>query len=171
MARVTQNTSRWPRRPKGHHDLVGISATQAVGCVERDQFTAHHHPDAISELFGFVEVVSGENNRGSLAAQPVDHRPQAAPHFRVESGGGLIEEQQVRAPDDSARQVESPPLTTRQLLDKSICQIPQVGHGQHLRNGPRGWVEPAKMSDRFGDSQTVERASLLRHDADTGTPA
>ena len=75
----------WPRRALGDHPAV----------VD--------HRDAVGELIGLVEVLRGEQHGGADA----DHRAHDVPHLvaaaRVEAGGRLVEEEQVRRDDDAGR--------------------------------------------------------------------
>ena len=64
----------------------------------------------------------GGQQHGRLLAvgEPVHELVELPPGHRVEAGGGLVEEQQLRPPDDADRDVEPPPLPAGQVRDPAV---------------------------------------------------
>jgi len=65
----------------------------------RDQ----RHP--VSEVLRLVHVVGGEQHGLAERSQVLDHGPCLVPGRRIEAGGGLVEEQQVRIAGQGNRHI------------------------------------------------------------------
>ena len=88
--------------------------------------------DPIGEVLRLVHVVSREDDRRALAPQLVDELPRAAAGGRVEPGGGLVEEQQLRCADDAERDVEPALLPARQRLHSGVGLVHEPDELEHV---------------------------------------
>ncbi len=76
------------------------------GALGRDG-AAVEHRDPVGEPVGLLQVLGGEEDGDPVGDQAADDVPQAAAAARVQSGGGLVEEEQARVADQAHRQVEA----------------------------------------------------------------
>ena len=85
-----------------------------VGGALRDHVAVVDHDDVVGEAVGLFEVLRGEQQRGAVGNELLDHAPQARAPLRVETGGGLVEEQDLAGGASSAaarsRRRRIPPL-------------------------------------------------------------
>ena len=98
-------------------EVAGHLGLEVVGGVGGDDAALVDDDDAVAQGVGLVEVVGGEEHRGSaLGAHVGDVPPQVGPGLRIEAGGGLVEEDQRRVVDEAHGDVETPLLPARQRL-------------------------------------------------------
>jgi hypothetical protein len=71
-----------------------------------------------------------------LAVEPADLRPHARPADRVEPGGGLVEEQDVRVVHQGGRQVEAALHAPRVGGDRTVQGIAHVDQLAELGHPP-----------------------------------
>ena len=100
-------------------------------CAERlDQFRRRaqcddlaviHDRDAIAESRGFFHVVRGHQHGASARAKLLDHFPEVESRLWIETGGRLIEEENVGIVDQRASDAESLLLTTRQAANAVVA--------------------------------------------------
>ncbi len=62
--------------------------------------------DAVGELLGLVEVLGGQQHGPAVAGEFPDRLPHLDPGLRVQSGGGLVEEDDRRVSDEAHRDVQ-----------------------------------------------------------------
>ncbi|CAM5269534.1 hypothetical protein STENM223S_02555 [Streptomyces tendae] len=90
------------------------------------------HGDPGRELVGLVQVLRGQQDGGALC----DDRAHDVPHLvaaaRVEAGGGLVEEQQVRGVEDGRGDVDAAPHAARVLLDLLAGRLGETERLQQL---------------------------------------
>ena len=71
---------------------------ELVGRARRDDRAVVDDQDPVAERVGLVEVVRGEEDRRPASSRSAaDVLPQVGPRLRVEPGGRLVEEDQLRA--------------------------------------------------------------------------
>ena len=88
--------------------------------------------DPISEVLRLIHVVRGEKNGLSQPPQTLDHLPRVAPSRRVEACGRLVEEDQLRVPNQGEGHVEAPELATREMLGKGAGLLLEADEGDRL---------------------------------------
>jgi ABC-type Fe3+/spermidine/putrescine transport system ATPase subunit len=77
----------------------------AVGVAERarraigNDRSPVHHDEPVAQLLGLVHVVRRQHERDALLLEPVQAVPQDVAGLRIEAGGRLVEEQQLRIVD------------------------------------------------------------------------
>lgn len=74
------------------------------------------HADAVGELIGLIEVLGGQQHRPARCGKVADGLPHLVAAARIQAGGGLVEEQQIRRQDDARRDVEAAAHTAGVLL-------------------------------------------------------
>ena len=86
-------------------------------------------PIAVRRL---VHVVRGDEQRHAAAGQVVEQVPELAPRHRVDAGGGLVEEQQLRLVDRRSAQRQPLPPADGEVAGEFVLASHQVGHVQHV---------------------------------------
>ncbi len=102
------------------------------------------------------------------AASPSDEVPELPPRLRVEPGGRLVEEDQLRPPDDAQGDVDPPPLTAGELPDARPRLLGQPDHGDDLVGVARVAVVAGEVAHRLADGELGGVVGGLQHDADSG---
>src|ERR1700681_3626312 len=82
-----------------------MMAAEAIDEVGRsafgDDLAVIDDGEAVTEAFGFVHVVSGEENGAALFLEDADDVPELAAALRIEAGGRLVEKKNARISDQS----------------------------------------------------------------------
>ena len=68
-----------------------------------------------------VHVVRRQEDGTTATSIPLEHSPQLPPRLRVETSGGLIQEEQVRPTRERTRDRQALLLSARQLADPRIA--------------------------------------------------
>ena len=106
--------------------------------------------DPLGELVGLVEVLRAEQDRRPLADERADDVPDLVARARVEPGGRLVEEHQLRRDDDARGDVEPPAHAAGVVLDQPAGglgeaeRLEQLG-GALLRRGAPEAEQPAEQ--------------------------
>src|SRR5918996_4488417 len=77
-----------------------------------DDLSVVYHHDVVSEAVGLLEVLRGEQQRGSSALQVLDDGPELLAAVEVETGGRFVEEQDRRTGPERRAQIEPPAHAT-----------------------------------------------------------
>ena len=97
-----------------------------------DHLAVVDHCDALGELVGLLQVLGAEQDRRALT----DHRADDVPHLvaraRVEPGGGLVEEHQLRRDDDAGRDVEPAAHPAGVVLDQLARRLGEAERLEQL---------------------------------------
>ena len=81
-----------------------------------DTATVHHH-QPITQLLGFVHVMGGEHESHALLFEAIQAIPQDVTRLRIETRGGLVEEQQLGSVDEASRDRDAAFHATTQRFD------------------------------------------------------
>jgi hypothetical protein len=79
---------------------------------KRDHSPVVNDCDAIAQTLGFLHIVRGEHDRFSLGAKRGNEIPELPTRLWIETGGRLIEEEEVGVANHGARDGEPLLLTT-----------------------------------------------------------
>ena len=154
-------------RVPGHLLLEGPRATfRHHGAVIDDH-------DVVAEHVRLVQVVRGQEDRGTPVPQAADVVPQAGPVLRVEPGARLIQEQDLGLVHDAERHVEAPSLAAGVGPDPAVGEPGQVEPFQHLRDPPGDVraapaVQPALQGQVLPSGGQLVGPAQLAHVADAG---
>src|SRR5262245_14601782 len=88
--------------------------------------------DAVAQNLGFIHVVRREHDRASHRLELGDQLPELPPRLRIESGGWLVEKEQVRLAHNRARQREALLLSARQLAHSRTALFAQLDERDHF---------------------------------------
>ncbi len=122
-------------------------------------------------LIGLVEVLGGEQDRGALRDDGAHDLPDLVAAARVESGGRLVEEEQVWGVEDGSRDVDAPPHTARVLLDLPAGRRGEPEGFQELGGtlpGRRPGVpeQPGQQHQVLGTGQVLVHGRVLAGETD-----
>src|SRR5437867_3796461 len=80
-------------------------------------------------------VVGGEQHGAARRPEAADHVPQLAARLRVETRGGLVEEQELRPRDQRARHREALLLAARELAHPRGALLLEPHQAEHFLYG------------------------------------
>src|SRR5262249_59309765 len=125
----------------------------------------------VAELRCLLHVVRRQQDGGAGTLERADALPDEPPGLGIESGGGLVEDEQSWLVEQRARQHESPAHASRERLDALAAMIAELGETDQLLRaanglarrdaGVAGGDEPGPL-----DAQVGIEAVLLRDHAD-----
>src|SRR6266487_3625853 len=105
--------------------------------------------DAFGQGIRFLQVVRGQQDGLSLLHKSANLLPEAVTSLHIQSGGGLIQEEDIRVATNCQREIETLALPTRQRSDLGhsfllqSCHLKNLGEGQGMR------IITAKERDGF----------------------
>ena len=85
-----------------------------------------HHDEPVAELLGLVHEVRGEHQRGAAFLELVELVPQQVARLRIETGGRLVEQQQVGLVDQRAGDAHPPLLPAGQGVDLAVGAVAEL---------------------------------------------
>ena len=154
------------RQAEGDHRLALVAAAQRVGRARGHDPAGGQDRHPVGQVLGLVHVVGGEQDRLAELAEALDQLPGTPPGRRVEPGGRLVQEEQVRVADQPEGQVEPSLLAARQRLDPGAGLLAQADQVDHLPGGARGRIVAAEQLQHLAHGELAEVAGGLEHDAD-----
>ena len=90
---------------RGHHGP--LPGKQLAGGALGDDATAADHDDLVGRLLHLVQQVGGQQHRASLVGEPAQQAAHPVDALRVETVGGLVEDQDLRVAQQSAGDAEA----------------------------------------------------------------
>ena len=108
----------------------------------------------------------GEEHRLAARLEALHHVPELPPRLGVESGGRLVEEEQIRIGNERARDGEALLLSARKLLHPRAAFLAQSDEVEHLIDLTPARKEAAEEEGHLFDRQLVGQMRLLQRDAD-----
>src|SRR5207253_3302291 len=118
-------------------DLAAERGAKPLRCVEGDDLAGMHDRHPVAELFSLVEVVGGEEDRQlAVAAEVRDDVEQLRADARVEADGRLVEEEDVRARDERAGDLEPAPFSAAVGADRPVDEVAQPDEVDELLDPP-----------------------------------
>ena len=137
---------RPPRRPRARRPASrGGPVATALPC---DMIVTR-----VGEALGLLDVVRRHQDRGALAAQRVDQRPQLLADLRVQADGRLVEQHQPRAVHERRGRSAAAGACRRRACRPSC------------RGGRRGWRSPARARPRRLRSRARHAVEVARRRA------
>ena len=116
------------------------SSTSLVACcvdelarraLGHDLRLVHHH-EVVAQLLRLVHVVGGDDERRPAALQLVEPLPEEVPRLRVEAGGRLVEDDELRLVDERAGDREAPLHAAGQRLDLVLRALVELDELEQL---------------------------------------
>ena len=133
-----------------------------------------HDGDAVAQPLGLFHIVGGQEHRVAARAELADDVPQLAAGLGIEAGRRLIEEQQLGAADQRARDGEPLFLPAGERAHAGAAFLLELYEGEHFVHGVGAPVETTEQLHRFRDGEFVPELRVLELDAEAlaqGPPA
>src|SRR4051794_37809410 len=146
------------------HAPRGVDAELARRALGEDA-PALDDRHAVGERLRLVEVVRREHDGLAELAQRADRLPGGAARGRVEAGGRLVEEDQLRVADQRQAEVQPPQLAAGQLARHRVLLALQADEREHLGRVARVREHPGEVLERLADADAAVDAGLLQDDA------
>ncbi len=118
--------------------ITADRALQAGGSVHSDDLPVVDHGDAVTQLFGLVHVMRGQQDGLAHAYQILDDGANGSGAHRVDANGGLIEEDQIGVVQEHPRQVQALLHPIGIGLHAIVFPPGQAHQLQQLRDAPAG---------------------------------
>ncbi len=152
----------------------GVAAVldERGGAVAGEHLAGVHQRDAVAAL-GFVHEVGGNEDGDLVAAREIDHQlPETVARYRIDAGGRLVENQQVRPVNHRHRQRQTLANAQRQGVGQGVHDRAEQETFRHLGDtgGNLGIGQMEQLRVQFQvlpHGQFGVQRERLRHVADT----
>src|SRR5688572_15540070 len=125
-----------------------------------------HDRNLITQPFGLVHVVGGENDRPARRAEALDDVPQLAARLRVEPRRRLVEKEQLGITDERTGDGETLLLAAGEGADARSALLIELDERDHLVERAAGGKEAAKDAQGLLDGDLLGELGLLKLDAE-----
>ena len=119
--------ARLGAEPFGGDQQPGLGAPpagdQVVRGVQGGDRAVDDDGDPVAQRLGLVEVVGGVDDGAALRLEPAQHLPQIAAGLRVERGGRLVEEDQLRVVHERGGDGQALALAAGEVLDPHVAAV------------------------------------------------
>src|ERR1051326_8126414 len=106
--------------------LAADLGNQLARTPQGNDLTVVDDGDAVTEAFGLVHVVRGDENGAATGLEGAQDVPDVPPRLRIESGRRLVEEEQFRIADERTGNRESLLLAAGELADIRVALVHEV---------------------------------------------
>src|SRR5216684_6770461 len=134
--------------------------------TESDEVAMIDDGHAVAEPLGLFHVVGRQEDGASLLPEALHDIPQLQTALRIESGGGLVEKENVGIADQRACDGEPLPLTAGELTHTRIVLFIERQIAQQVLGIRSGAVERSEKPQRLEDSELVGELCFLQRDPD-----
>ena len=157
--------------------VAPVLALSSAGRSGRQHLSGVHGRQPVEPL-GFLHIGGrhDDTHAGTARTDAVDQFPELAARQRINAGGRLIQNEQIRIVNQRAAQAEFLAHAARQLLCRPILERSQPGAVKQFRNPPLAFVaglseQAAEKFDILADAEVrIEiLAEPLRHVGDPRT--
>jgi hypothetical protein len=157
-----------------HHDLDGVAADSGLELVRRATGYDRAVVDddqVVAELVGLLQVLGGEDDRGSLPHQVAHRPPHPDPAGRIEPGRRLVQKEDRRSVGHAGSQVEPPAHAPRVGPDRAVRRVLELELPEQLvgtaASGSRGdVVQPQHQTEVLAPGQMLVDACVLARQTD-----
>ena len=139
---------------------------QLIGRAFRDDVAVVHDGYAVAELFRLVHVVRREHDRPALALEDRDQVPELPARLRIETGGRLVEEEQLGPADERAGEGEPLFLAAGEIRNTGAPFFLQLDEANHVAHGRALRVETPKEHQGLVHRELVGELRVLQLDAE-----
>ncbi len=155
------------RRHDGHVDALTAHSQLELGRGARGHHAAVvEQDDVIGQVVGFVEVLSGQQQGHPIAHELLEEVPELDAAGRIQTGGGLVEEQHRWRGHQRGGQVEAAAHSSGEGLHQAVGVVGKAQPleqlvGARSRHRAGQVIEaPHELEVRAGGEQAVDRGGL-----------
>ena len=105
---------------------------QASGRAGADDLAFVHDHQPVAELLGLVHVVGGDDQCHPFLLEAIEPIPEKVAGLGIESGGGLVEDQDLRPVDQTAGNRQPTLHAPRERLHLALAPIAELGEGEQF---------------------------------------
>src|SRR5207245_9665083 len=135
--------------------LREVLVQQPAGRALGDDVTAIHDGDLIAQELRLLHVVGRQDDGLAARLDRLHQLPEITSRLRIESGGGLIEEQHRRIVDERDREQQPLLLAAGELAGVAPRELLQGAQADELIDFEPVGVEPAEPRERLARGETV----------------
>ena len=160
--------------PAADHQLGQLLRRRLGGGQGRDDPALAHHGDGVRHLADLAELVGDEDDRLPLAPERPQDAEEVVGLLGREDRGGLVEDQEVRAPVERLQDLHALALAHAEILDPRVqVDLEVVLAAEPLQLGPtarQSRLEPEAPLDAEDDvlqhGEGLHQHEVLVHHAD-----
>src|SRR5262245_20830548 len=147
--------------------LRTVACDEPFRRVDVDDAAVLDDRDTIAQPFGLLHQMRGEEHRLAARADAAHQLPDGAPRLRIEPGGQLVEEHDVRIVDERERDEEPLLLTAGQRHEPRVALVGETELFEEPHAvGPRSSVERSPEIDGLPHFDPLLELRLLELNAD-----
>ncbi len=151
-ARVAARLAIYPAiDSKLDHVMAAEAIDELGGSAFGDDLAVIDDGEAVAEAFGFVHVVSGEQDGATFFLEDTDYFPELAAALRIESGSRLVEKKDARVADQSGGDGEALLLAAGKLADPGVGFFSEFEFFENFIGGARLAIKAGEEFDGFAD--------------------
>src|SRR6266853_4693374 len=139
---------------------------QFAGRTHGDDLAVVHDAQAVAQTLGFFDVMRRQQDRLFFLLKLLDDVVDFAPHLRVKSGGGLVEEYDTWIVDQRHRQRQALLLSPRELRIKRVALLFKPEAFEQFGRAPAARVEASEQVEGFAHAHLVGQGGGLQGRAD-----
>ncbi len=147
-----------------------VAAAEGLGCAFGDDAPVGEDGDPVGQVLGLVHVVGGQEDRLAELAEPGDDLPGGPAGRRIETGGRLVQEDDLGVADQGQGDIEAPALAAGQLRGERVRLLGQADQGDGVVDVARRPVVAGIQLQALAHGQAGLGLGLLQHDADPVPP-
>src|SRR5947208_8669958 len=122
--------------------------------------------DAIAKTLCFFHVVRRQHDRPALVLKLRDQVPELPARLRIEPGGGLVQKEEMRVPDESAGHSQTLLLSAGEISDTCRAFFAELDLVDDFADVAGFAVEALKESERLVDRQLLGELGVLELDSE-----
>ncbi len=143
-----------------------MPADEARRCVDVDDAAVVDDGDAIAQPLCLLHEVSGHEDRLAALADAAHQVPDGAPGLRIEPGGELVEEHELRVVDQGERDEQPLLLASRERHEPGVPLLRQAELIEQPIGVHRLRVQRCPQVERLPDLDPLLQLRFLELDAD-----
>lgn len=134
--------------------------------VKGDDVTTVHDGDAIAQYFGFVHIMSRQDDGDAAVTHFANEIPEVAASLRVETGGWFVEEEYFGVVYQSGNDTETLFLAAREMLNIAVGFVAEVDFVEELTRVDALTIGCREELDQLSELGFILKAWSLRLDSD-----
>jgi hypothetical protein len=154
-------------RQKFHADGIFLPQDQVRRTIDGQDLSLFHDSNPAAQRLRLLQVMAGQYDCFSLSLDLTHQVPEVKPGYRIESGGRLIEEDDIGVIDEGGYNGEALLLAAGELADPHVATVLEIHHGEKLPRLSCRMVESAKEPEDLFEGEVFEVSGCLELNADS----